>query len=243
MARVLLINPNSTAGMTAAMADAVRPVLDEASSLIAVTAEYGPESIEGYYDEVFAVPPMLDLVRQYEGQFDGVVIGCFDDTGVDAARCITQQPVIGICQAAMQAATLLAGSFSVVTTLSRSVPALEHLVSKYGFAHQCKRVRASDVPVLDLEDLNGTGAARIHAEVQAALDEDGAEAIVLGCAGMTALVHKLEQAFGVPVVDGVVVAAKWIESLAALNYRTSKRGGYATPRTKLYKGRFADYAP
>ena len=103
MARILLINPNSTDSMTQTMAKAVQPVLAEGSKLLPVTAPYGPESIEGYYDEVFAVPPMLEAIRAHEGEFDGVVVACFDDTGVDAARTITRKPVVGICQAAMQA--------------------------------------------------------------------------------------------------------------------------------------------
>ena len=243
MARVLLINPNSSAHMTAAMAKAVEPVLARGSSLLALTAAYGPESIEGYYDEVFAIPPMLEALKSHEGQYDGVVVGCFDDTGVDAARCVTRAPVIGICQAAMQAASTLASSFSVITTLGRSVPALEHLAVKYGYERQCKRIRASEVPVLELEDTAGDAANKLRAQIRAALDEEQSEAIVLGCAGMTSFAQSLEAEFGVPVVDGVGVAAKWVEALAELGYQSSTRNGYAPPRSKRYAGFFERFAP
>jgi allantoin racemase len=243
MARVLLINPNSSAHMTDAMAAAVRPVLAQGSSLLALTAAYGPQSIEGYYDEVFAIPPMLEALREHEGQFDGVVIGCFDDTGVDAARCVTRAPVVGICQAGMQAAASLASSFSVITTLGRSVPALEHLAVKYGYERACKRIRASEVPVLELENTEGDAARKVRDQVRAALEEDHAEAIVLGCAGMTTFARRLEEDFGVPVIDGVGVAAKWVEALSTLGYRTSTANGYAPPRPKNYAGLFERYTP
>ena len=243
--RLLLINPNSTASMTATMASAALEVVDSETSLVPLTAEYGPESIEGYYDEVFSIPPILELIARETGNggVDGVVVGCFDDTGVDAARCLIDAPVIGICQAAMQTGASLAGSFSVVTTLARSVPALEHLAVRYGHERTCRKVRACEVPVLGLETSSGEAMEKIRREVQLAIVEDGAEAVVLGCAGMVKLTHQLSDEFSVPVIEGVCVAVKWVEALAGLGLRTSKRGGYAPAREKLYRGEFARFAP
>ena len=177
------------------------------------------------------------------GSYDGVVVACFDDTGVDAARSVTSVPVIGICQAAMHAAATLANSFSVITTLGRSVPALEHLAVKYGFERACRSVRASEVPVLELEEMRDDAVGCIRAEIRAALETDGAEAIVLGCAGMTTLMSRLAKEFGVPVIDGVGVAVRWVDALAALGYQTSQVGGYAPPRPKHYKGAFERFEP
>lgn len=229
--------------MTATMAEVAKAALAPGSTLISETAEYGPASIEGYYDEVFSIPPLLDLIARHRREIDGVVIGCFDDTGVDAARTLVEVPVVGICQAAMQVAAVVANNFSVVTTLGRSVPALEHLVVKYGYERLCKRVRACEVPVLDLEDESSDARARLRDEIRRAIDEDGAEAIVLGCAGMADLAQQLSMEFGVPVIDGVGAAVKIVESLAALGIKTSKSGGYAAPRSKLYRGEFSHYAP
>ena len=174
---------------------------------------------------------------------DGHVIACFDDTGLDAARALARAPVVGIGEAAFHMASLLAGRFAVVTTLSRSIPAIEANLVRYGLASRCTRVRASEIPVLDLE-LPGSGAeARISAEIEAALVVDRAEAIVLGCAGMADLAGRLSARHGVPVLDGVVCAVKLIEALAGLGLRTSKVGGYAPPRPKPYRGRFAQDAP
>ncbi len=241
--RILLINPNTTASMTDKMAAAARAVAAPGVEIVAATAAYGPPSIEGYYDEVFAVPPLLEALGAERGRIDAAVIGCFDDTGVDAARTFTDVPVVGICQAAMQAAAVLANSFSVVTTLSRSVPALEHLVRRYGYAAHCRRVRAAEVPVLDLEDAASEAHERIRAEIARALEDDRAEAVVLGCAGMVDLARTLSAEFGVPVIEGVCAAVKLVEGLAALGLRTSRAGGYAPARAKPYRGEFARHSP
>ena len=98
-----------------------------------------------------SVPGLLAEMKK-AGDVDAHVIACFDDTGLDAARCLASAPVIGIGEAAFHTACLVAGKFGVVTTLSRSVPAIEHNLIKYGLFSRCVKVRASDVAVLELED-------------------------------------------------------------------------------------------
>src|SRR5262249_52450688 len=147
---------------------------------------------------------------------DAYVIACFDDTGLDAARCATDAPVIGIGEAAFHCATLIAGKFSVVTTLARSIPAIEHNLSKYGLISRCAKVRASEIPVLDLEKPGSDARTKISAEIARAIEEDHAEAIVLGCAGMADLANELSKEHGVPVLDGVACAVKLAEALHGL---------------------------
>ena len=240
--KLLLINPNTTDSMTRKMLQAASGVSSANTRVCAVSAEYGPESIEGYYDEAFSIPATLDAVRAHPDA-DGIVIGCFDDTGVDAVRCVTRAPVIGICQAAMQFASVVSGSFTVVTTLERSVPAIEGLARRYGYGDLCRRVRASGMPVLALERPGREAEQRLRAAMLRALDEDGCEAIVLGCAGMADMARSFSEELEVPVIEGVTAAVKIVEGLAALGVGTSKRRGYAAPRAKTYGGSFARYAP
>ncbi|MEZ5537044.1 MAG: aspartate/glutamate racemase family protein [Thiolinea sp.] len=243
MARILLINPNTTTSMTESMAQAARTILSPGNELIYKTSAYGPPSIEGYYDEVFSVPPLLELIRA-EAEYDGVVIGCFDDTGVEAARCLADAPVMGICQAACHYASILADSFSIVTTLSRSVPALEKRVLSYGYERLCRSVRASDIPVLDLEHCDSnTQLQNLKNECIAALEHDGAEAIILGCAGMVNLQQQLQDELGVPVIEGVTAAVTLLEGMAKLPLQTSRRNAFAKPVAKTYSGQFAGLSP
>lgn len=240
--RLLIVNPNTTASMTRKIASAAQRVAAPGVAISAVNPEYGPPSIEGYYDEAFAVPGMIEEMRRAP-PFEACIIACFDDTGLDAARCAVAQPVIGIGEAAFHMASLIAGRFSVVTTLSRSIPAIMHNLVRYGLAARCAKVRAAEVAVLELEDPASQARERISREIGRALSEDGAEAIVLGCAGMADFAEALSQAHGAPVLDGVGCAVKLAEGLAALGLRTSRVGGYAAPIGKTYAGRFAAHSP
>lgn len=242
--RILVVNPNTTLSMTRKIGAAASEAASAGAEVVAVSPAMGPASIEGYYDEAFAVPGVIEEVRRgEEAGFDGYVVACFDDTGVDAARCVARGPVVGIAEAAMHTATLIAGSFTIVSTLARSAPALEHLVARYGFAHKCRRVRTAEVPVLDLEDPASGAIDRLRAEIGRAVAEDRCEAIVLGCAGMADLNRALAREFGLPVVDGVAAAVRLVEAVVGLGLGTSKAGGYAPPLPKRYAGELERFAP
>jgi allantoin racemase len=240
--RLLVVNPNTTASMTAKIGAAARAAAAAGTEILAVNPAAGPPSIEGYYDEVFAIPGLI-ATMQDAGAVDATIIACFDDTGLDAARSFSPTPVIGIGEAAFHLGSLIAGKFSVVTTLSRSVPAIEHNLVRYGLASRCARVRAADVAVLDLETPGSAARGRISREIDRAIQDDRAEAIVLGCAGMTDLAAELAREHGLPVIDGVAAAVKLAESLCALGLKTSKRGAYASPLPKRYAGMFAPASP
>lgn len=236
---IVVINPNTTAAMTARVAATARAVANAGTHIIAINPSAGPASIEGYADEAMAVPHMLGALfaeQAKDPSVAGYVIACFDDTGLEAARCVLDAPVVGIGEAACHMAALISARFSVVTTLSRSVSPIEHNLVKYGLASRCARVRAAEVAVLDLEDAASAAYAHISNEVRLALKEDRSEAIVLGCAGMTDLAASLSKEHGVPVIDGVGAAIKLIESLAALGLKTSKLTTYAKPLAKAYAG-------
>lgn len=231
--RILIVNPNSTASMTDKIREAATSVAAPGTEILAVNPKTSPLSIEGHHDEAMCVPPMLELFRAgFAEGADAGVVACFDDPGLYAVREITDRPVLGICEAAMLTASVVASRFSVVTTLGRAVPVIEDLAERYGMARKCRRVRAAEVPVLALEE-DGSGAeALVRSEVAAAVREDGAEAVLLGCAGMADLARDLTERFAVPVIDGVAAATKLAEAMAGMGVRTSKAGGYAYPRIK-----------
>jgi allantoin racemase len=240
--RILVINPNTTASMTGRIGKAAQAAASPGTEILAVNPEDGPPSIEGYFDEVFVVPGIIAEMAK-AGRMDAYVIACFDDTGLEAARCSTEAPVVGIGEAAFHLATLVAGKFSVVTTLSRSIPAIEHNLTKYGLSARCAKVRASDVPVLELELPDSNARERISDEIARAVVEDRAEAVVLGCAGMADLAASLSQAHGIPVLDGVACAVRLAETMSGLGLKTSKVGGYAFPVAKSFAGFYAHLSP
>jgi allantoin racemase len=240
MTKILIVNPNTTASMTATIDAAARAVAAPGTEITAVTSSMGPASIEGFYDEAFAVPGLIQALLNAPDA-DAAIIACFDDTGLDAARSVTRYPVVGICEAALVTAGQIAKRIAVVTTLPRSIVPLQELVRRYGFAERVS-VTACNVAVLDIERPGSGAAGKLDAEIARAL-EAGAEAVVLGCAGMADLAARLSQKFDVPVIDGVAAAVKQAEALAGLKLKTSRRGAYATPTAKDYAGMLKPFAP
>lgn len=242
--RIRLINPNTTASMTDTMAAAARAVAAPGTQIIAATSQSGPVSIEGHYDEAMSFIGLVDEIRKGEAEgTDAYIIACFGDPGLLGARELTEAPVLGIAEAAMHAASFVATGFSIVTTLERTRIIAEHLVQAYGMVRQCRRVRAVNLPVLELEHPESNARAMILAECENALVQDKSGAIVLGCAGMADLAQYLATRLHVPVIDGVTAAVKFAEALLGLGLKTSKRGDLAYPLAKPYRGSLAAYAP
>ena len=225
--KILIVNPNTTASMTKKIGQAALAIARPDTQILATNSKNGPASIQGYLDVAVCVPGLLAEVSQHT-DVDAIIVACFDDTGVDAVRCLVDVPVIGIGEAAYHMASIVSNKFSVITTLSRSVPGLENNLLRYGLDAKCSKVRATNIPVLKLEDGDQATTDKIRNEIRSAIEEDMAEAIVLGCAGMADLMEQLSQEFGLPVIDGVASAVTLAEGLVNAGFKTSKLGAYAT---------------
>ena len=118
MTKILVVNPNTTVSMTEIIVTAARSVAVAGTEILAVTSAMGPASIEGFYDEAFAVPGLIQAISNAPDA-DAAIIACFDDTGLDAARSAARYPVVGICEAALVTAGQIAKRIGVVTTLPR----------------------------------------------------------------------------------------------------------------------------
>ena len=212
--------------MTDKIAIAARAVARPDTEIVAASSQDGPASIQGFLDVATCVPGLLNEVVQHK-EVDAIVIACFDDTGLDAVRSLVSVPVLGIGEAAYHAASMIANKFSVITTLSRSVPGLENNLLRYGLAQKCACVRATEIPVLKLEEGDPATLDKIRLEIHASINEDKAEAIVLGCAGMADLMAQLSEEFGLPVIEGVSAGVTFAEALVNNSLRTSKIGAYS----------------
>jgi allantoin racemase len=241
--RIRVVNPNTTASMTALIGASARAVAGPGTVVEAVTASMGPASIESHYDEALAVPGLLAAIAAGEADgCDGYVVACFGDPGLDAAREVAAGPVIGIAEAAMHAATLVGRAFSVVTTLSRTRGRALDLAARYAPAGACRGVHACDIPVLALEN-DPDLLKRVVGVARAALEHDGSDVIVLGCAGMADLCAAAAAELGVPVIDGVAAGTLLVQSLVTLKLRTSRRDEYAPPPVKAYSGMLQPFSP
>ncbi|WP_040777521.1 aspartate/glutamate racemase family protein [Nocardia pneumoniae] len=234
--RIRVVNPNTTRSMTTTIEQCARVVAGPGVLLDAVTSEMGPASIESHYDEALSVPGLLAAIRRGEADgVDGYVLACFGDPGLDAARELAAGPVVGIAEAAMRTASYLGRGFSVVTTLHRTIGRATDLADRYGMRRFCRGIHACEIPVLALGA--DPDARKIVTEVcREAVEADGSDAIVLGCAGMADLCAQVGAEVGVPVVDGVAAATLTVQSLLTLGLRKSGRGEFAAPPPKPYTG-------
>ena len=219
--RILIINPNSSEEMAATIQRSAEEFAAGAFEVVTKPNPEAPEFIETYQDEVAAAPGMMELVRSHENDFDAIVIACHSDTNIDAIKEMTTTPVVGIGEASMKLATMLGHNFAVVTTHVHSIPGKLAQARKYHLQDLMVSVRA---PARGEEDLGDEelflGLSR------RAVEEDLAEVIVLGCAGLAGMDKKIHAELGVPVLDGVTCALIIATGMARYGVSTSKALGY-----------------
>lgn len=242
MARIVVINGNTCTAMTKNINATAQAVKFPHTEVVTVQPQFGPESIESFYDEYLAIPGILEQIILDETA-DAFVIACWGDPGLEAAREVTSRPVVGIAEASLYIANMLAAKWSVVTTLHRVRGMVEQTIQRVGLGDRCASVRTTPLSVLTTErDRDRTLNALITTS-QLAIQEDGAEAICLGCAGMSGLATVLEERLEVPIIDAVAAAVKLAESLVSLGKTTSKQLTYRTPEHKVISGYAAHFQP
>jgi len=234
--RIKVINGNTFDQMTQGIDDSAQMARSPDTQVITTQPQAGPESIESYYDEYLAIPGILEELILSEAEFDAFVIACWGDPGVEAARELTTKPVVGIAEASMYVANMVAARWGVVTTQHRTLDMVEKTIHKAGFSHRCVSVRTTGIPVAETETARNATVDALEAIGRLAIVEDRAEALCLGCAGMSRLDSELEQRLGVPVIDSVAAAVKMAEALVGLKKQTSKALTYKTPEPKRIKG-------
>ena len=219
--RVLIINPNSNPDMTAAIARSAEGYGGGDIEVVCKATPGAPDFIETTMDELEAAPGMANLVRSNEDEFDAFIVACHCDPNLDAIKEMTTKPVVGIGEASMKMATMLGHSFSVVTTMRHSIPGKKALARKYHVQDMMVSVRAPD------EGASGGVDEELFCRLaRSAVDEDLAEVIVLGCAGLSGMDKYIQEKLGVPVLDGIVCALILASGMVRYGVATSKSLGY-----------------
>jgi len=233
--KIRVINPNTSLEMTRHVEAELLKVKESGTELEVLCAPHGPETIECAADEAHAVPELLKLVQEAEADgADAVVIACFSDPGLEAAKELASIPVVGIGEAGIHAAAMLGARFTVITPVRRRIATRIHQALHHVSRHSLASVRSLDLSVAQ-SDADPEGTIKTLLEVVGrAVERDGAEVVVLGCAGMAGYTEALEREHGVIVVDPCAVALKMAEAFARLGLRQSKLGHYAAPPEKRY---------
>jgi allantoin racemase len=230
--RLLVISPNTSAKF---LEGQKRELIDLPHVEVAGITR-GPESVECYYDDMLAAPHIVELAQKAEQDgFDAVVISCFFDPGLKAAREALSIPVTSAGEASLFLACSLGDKIGVVTTVKNSIPVIHHLVKGLGLENRVVNVRATSLGVLDLDKSENTVQALFN-ETMSIVKEDGADVVVLGCTGMTEPAMLLQQRvasskYDIPIVDPLRAAICSAETLVKLKLRQS-RLAYPKPPVK-----------
>jgi allantoin racemase len=234
--RIKVINGNTYEPMTRGIDESAQTARFPTTEVVTTQPKSGPESIEAYYDEYLAIPGILEEIILSAGDYDAFVVACWGDPGVEAARELTTKPVIGIAEASMYVANMVAARWGVVTTLHRSLDMIEKTIHKTGFSHRCVSIRTTGLSVVETETARQATLDALEAAGRIAIAQDKVEALCLGCAGMSGLDKDLEQRLEIPVIDAVAAAVKMAEAIVGLQKQTSKALTYKAPEMKQIKG-------
>jgi allantoin racemase len=234
--RIMVINPNTSSSMTDHIRRELEKVKRSDTELTVVNPERGPITIESAYDEALAAPPTLELVhRANQEAYDAVVLACFSDPALDAAREVSSVPVVGIEEATMHVAAMLGHKFAITTAFRSRVPTRELHTQLRGVEHAYACTLVLEMSVLEMDAEPERAKARILELARKAVEEEGVEVIILGCAGLAGCAEDVERELGVVVLDPTTVALKIAEALVDLGLRHSKVGRYRNPPAKEIK--------
>ena len=197
---LFVINPNSSQTVTDGIATAIAPLQGMGTPITCLTLAEGPPGIESQAQADETIAPMLRLAASLEPEAAGFVIACFGDPGVHALRDRTAKPVLGIQEAAVSTALTLGQRFGIIAILPTSIPRHLRSLGAMGVLDRLAGDRALGLGVAELADPAIT-QTRLIDTGRALRDQDGAEVLILGCAGMARYRAVLEQMLQIPVID------------------------------------------
>jgi len=234
--RLLLVNPNISDSVSALIrAEAGRSAAPD-TQLEVLTAPFGVAYIETRFEAMIGAYAAAQLACEHAPRYDAVVVAAFGDPGLAALREVLPVPVTGLTEAALASAHLLGHRISIIAISQRIRAWYREVVEGYGFGGRLASIRALDRPLERIGGVQEDHSLALQALAERAVDEDGADVIVLAGAPLAGLARSLRGRLPVPVVDGVSSAVRHAETLAALQPGRASRGSFAPPPAKPNHG-------
>ena len=219
MADILVINPNSNAGVTRGIDEALAPLRSPGHNIKVINLEGTPGGIQSQADVDFVALPVAERIEHDNADFDAFVIACFSDPGLFVSRERSAKPVFGIAQTGMLTALSLGQHVGVISILSGSIARHWRFYRSLGIDSAVAGDVAVNTPVAELADEHKV-LGRMLAAGRTLVQDKSADVLVLGCAGMARYRAALEQELQVPVVDPTQAAVTLALGGAQLGYVT-----------------------
>ncbi len=234
--KIVVVNVNTSASMTESIAKAARRCASAGTEIVALQPLFGADGVDCNFESYLAAVAVMDRIATYEEPYDAVVMAGFGEHGREGLQELIEQPVIEICEASAHVAMMIGRRYSVVTTLQRSVPAIEDRLRLAGLWDRCASVRANGMSTSEVDRDPEAALRSVVEEARKAVEMDRAEVICLGCAGMAGLEEAITSELRVPAIDGVGAGVRLAEAVVGLGLRTSKVSTYAAPERKSIPG-------
>ena len=228
MPKALVINPNTSRGMTAEIEETATRVFQPPWECEVLSAPAGPESLESWTDYHLASVCVLPLVESHQTDVDGIVLACFGDPGLYLLKEYCEIPVIGIAEASMSLALLLGAKFGILAGMRRAVELMDSMVRTYGLDTRYAGTVSLEMRVLDFDKNRGKTLDRLES-TSLKLREHGAEVLLLGCAGLTNFVEALQERVDMPVIDPVEAGCRVLQTIHASGLQISHIGLFSHP--------------
>jgi allantoin racemase len=229
--QLLLVNPNTSAEITALLVRESKPLLSPGVRLNAVTAFYGARYIATRED--LAVAGLAALAAYQKASmaqdYDAVLLGCFGDPGLAAIRNVATCPVATLAEAACVVAAAVAKRFSVVTAGPGWLPILKELFDSLGYGMRIASIHALSMEGNDVAAAPDAALASLADLVAASVREDGADAVIIGGAGLAGMARRLAIDSRVPLIDSVAAGVLYVQMLAGMGLRRNLAGS-GSPR-------------
>jgi len=233
---VLVLNPNTSADVTDLLVAAGRAVAAPGTELVSATAAYGVPYIATRAEAQIGGAIALEMLAERHADVDAAIVAAFGDPGLLGARELFDIPVVGLAEAAMLTACMLGRRFAIVTFAGALGPWYEDCVAMHGLADRCAGVRALDGPFRALSSVQGEKEGLLVDLALRAIEEDGADVIILGGAPLAGLAPRVADRVPVPLVDPIAAAVKQAEALVALSPRKATAGTFRRPAAKTTTG-------
>jgi allantoin racemase len=236
MSRILLLNPNTTASVTALMLETARAAASPATEILPLTAPRGFPYLATRAEAQIGGAIVLEMLAELREPVDAALIAAFGDPGLLGARELFDFPVIGASEAAMLTACMLGQRFALVTFTQALRPWFRDCVELHGLNQRCAGIVALDRRFTTLDAVQEEMADHLVQLAENTVAELGADVLIFAGAPLAGLARRVAEHLPVPVVDPVSAAVKQAELLAGLQCRKAKRGGFARPPAKKSSG-------
>jgi len=234
--KILVVNPNASEVVTDVIETSARKkITDPTTEIIMMKNPRGTRNIDctlADYQSAWSVMQAI-VHRVEEGDIDAVVIAGFGNLGIYAYRELLNIPVVNLSEVAMTIGSTLGHRFTVLTTMRNNIPLIEDLVGLYQLKGRCASVRGIDINVERAATHREETLEKLKSEILEIVENDGAEVVVLGSAGLSGYSEELEELVNLPVLDPVSVTVKWAEMMVNTGLKHSKKRKFVTPPQDL----------